>query len=142
MGVPVMTLNVNGANARLFFDTGAQYSYVAGHLLHRSANGERAQDFYPHPTAGRFWTTLFDFALDLGGETCTVRAGPADDLPAMVKGLLKTANVDGILGNQILVDRRVCYSARCRSIRFASANFPGAATDSGAERAAAIPAAR
>lgn len=108
MGIPVVTAQVRGADCPLIFDTGAQISYLQDDALRESfpAAGS-VSDFYPG--FGAFETDTHQVELSLGGIGFALRCGV---LPGMLGMTLALAGVAGIVGNQIMVGRRVGWFPR------------------------------
>lgn len=107
MEIPIVTARVGGAPRRMFFDTGAQLSYLPAEVVRSFPPAGRAADFYPG--LGRFETETHRVDLSIAGAAFTVRCGT---LPELLAGLLLRAGTDGILGNEILRERRVGYFPR------------------------------
>ena len=62
------------------------------------------QDFYP--TLGQFETVLHFADLVIGGSSFRVRCGV---MPDFLAALMNFAGAEGIIGNELLLDRRICY---------------------------------
>lgn len=100
LGVPIIELQVNNSPARVFFDTGAQVSYLQeAEALGGRPAGE-VSDFYPG--FGPFTTDTWHVDFALGPVLHTARCG---QLPGLLALTLQMAGVDGILGNGILKGR-------------------------------------
>ena len=95
----------------MFFDTGAQISYLQDEMLSSFPNAGEMTDFYPG--IGQFQTNTHNINLVAGESTFTVRSGRLPDLLGMT---LMMAGTQGILGNQILYDRRVGYFPRRKKL--------------------------
>ena len=107
MGIPIVTVRVGGRALRMFFDTGAQFSYVQDDSLRDFPFVGTATDFYPG--FGEFRVELHQVDLALGGQAFTLQCGR---LPALLGTSLGLAGASGILGNEILRDRVVGYFPR------------------------------
>lgn len=94
--VPLITVHVEQARIPMFFDTGAQLSYVSTTLTDsRSAEGV-AEDFYPG--IGRFSTKIFTLQTELDGNQHRMRFGI---LPAALQASMVAGGAQGILGNEL-----------------------------------------
>ena len=107
MGIPIVSATVAGEPFRLFFDTGAQLSYLQDDLIEKYPSAGLMEDFYPG--CGRFETETHMVVINLGSQTHTLRCG---QLPGLLGMSLKMADTAGILGNSILQDRTVGYFPR------------------------------
>jgi hypothetical protein len=107
MGIPILSVNVAGEPFRMFFDTGAQVSYLQDDLLETFPSAGLLEDFYPG--FGKFETDTHTVPFTLGPETHALRCG---QLPGLLGMSLMMADVQGILGNAILENRTVGYFPR------------------------------
>lgn len=107
LGVPIVTARIGGREHRLFFDTGAQVSYLEDDSIRTFPDAGRLSDFYPG--FGPFETDTFAVPLTLGPATFTLRCGTLPDILGMT---LMVAGVRGIVGNAILRGRSVGYFPR------------------------------
>ncbi len=104
MGIPMLAAEICGAPRRMFFDTGAQVSYFQGEGLQTFPPAGTLRDFYPG--IGPFDTETFLVDVQIGPVRQTVRCGA---LPGLLGATLMMAGAEGILGNEFLVTRVVCY---------------------------------
>lgn len=111
MGIPIVTATVGGEDHRMFFDTGAQVSYLQDEALARHPGAGRVADFYPG--FGRFETDTHELPVTLGGVAFRVRCGT---LPGLLGMTLMMASATGILGNEILRGRVAGYFPRRRML--------------------------
>ena len=108
MTVPVFPTTIAGERHCLFFDTGAQISYLPPKLLAGCPPAGDFTDFYP--SLGRFTLPTFWADLSLGSLSLRLRCAT---LPDALQPLLAMANgVVGILGNEILHQHRLGYFPR------------------------------
>jgi hypothetical protein len=107
LGIPIVTAHIGGRPYRMFFDTGAQISYLQGDALKSFPAAGRVADFYPG--FGQFETDTHDVEISLEGVPFTLRCGTLPDLLGMS---LLVSGTDGIVGNAILSDRTVGYFPR------------------------------
>ena len=107
MGIPIVEARVGTGRCRLFFDTGAQISYLEQNLLGTGTRTGRMTDF--HPSIGEFETDVYEVEIGLGGTAWRIRCG---SLPGPLQGLLGMAGVAGILGNEVMRDRVTGYFPR------------------------------
>ncbi len=108
-GIPIVPAAINQAEQRMFFDTGAGISYwqdIAS--LETFPPAGEIVDFYPG--MGEFRLETYRVDVTLGPLTATCRCSA---LPASLQGLLQMAeNVSGIIGNEIMRDRKIGYFPR------------------------------
>jgi len=121
MGIPIFTARINGIDYRMIFDTGAQISFF---------QHESRMDFPPagdftdfHPTFGNFQTDTYRVTVLFGEKELVVRCGVLTD--PQLCATLTAAGVQGIVGNEILGNRIVCYFPR-RNIMVISGEKPKA----------------
>ena len=109
MGTPIITAEVDGCECRMFFDTGARFSYFQSDALTRFPSAGSVTDFYPG--FGEFQTGTHYVPATFGGETRTLRCG---SLPESLGATLMMAGTVGIIGNEILGNRSIGYFPRRR----------------------------
>lgn len=109
MGIPIVTARIGNCDYRMFFDTGAQFSYFQNETRSWFPAAGRVTDFYPG--VGQFQTDTHEVPVSLGEITFTLRCG---SLPGLLEMSLMMAGTQGILGNAILADRTVGYFPRRR----------------------------
>lgn len=107
MGIPIIPVTIAGETFRLFFDTGAQVSYLQDDALDTFPSAGVMQDFYPG--FGEFETETHHVPISLGSLTETLRCGR---LPGLLGMSLMMADAQGILGNAILHGRTAGYFPR------------------------------
>jgi len=107
MGIPIVTTGIKSNEYRMFFDTGAQISYFQHGLLTEFPFTGEVEDFYPG--FGQFQTKTYDVDICLGEGDFTLSCGT---LPGLLGGTLMMAGVEGIIGNELLKDRRFGYFPR------------------------------
>ena len=107
MGIPILTAQIRGRNFRMFFDTGAQISYLQDDLLAEFPAAGQVTDFYPG--VGQFQTETHTVDVRVGASSFSVRCG---SLPALLGMTLMMAGTQGILGNQIFHGGKVGYFPR------------------------------
>jgi hypothetical protein len=100
MGIPIVTARVGGSDYRMFFDTGAQISYFQDDSLSKFPAAGSVTDFYPG--VGQFQTNTHQVTISLGDISFILRCGC---LPGMLGATLMMADTQGIIGNQVLIDR-------------------------------------
>ena len=107
MGIPIITVRIEHRDYRMFLDTGAQISYFQHASLAGFPPAGSLTDFYPG--FGEFQTETHRVPASIGDGQFTLRCG---SLPRLLGMTLGVANVDGIVGNEIFLDRSVGYFPR------------------------------
>lgn len=107
MGIPIAAAEIAGDRHRVFFDTGAQLSYLQSDSIGNFPLAGRTEDFYPG--VGRFETETNMVEMDLGGQTYNLRCGR---LPELLGATLMMAGTSGIVGNAVMMDRITGYFPR------------------------------
>lgn len=107
MGIPILSAQIGSSDYRMFFDTGAQISYLQDDSLAGFPAAGQVTDFYPG--VGQFQTETHTVDVRVGASSLSVRCGSLPGLPGMT---LMMAGTQGILGNQILHGRKVGYFPR------------------------------
>jgi hypothetical protein len=111
MGVPIVASTVSGKPVRMFFDTGAQISYLQDDCLSSFPAEGSLTDFYPG--IGQFITDTFRTPIRLGRADYQLRCG---QLPPLLGMTLMLAGTGGIIGNEILRGRLAGYFPRRRRL--------------------------
>ena len=111
LGVPIVSGTVSGQSVNMFFDTGAQISYLQEDCLSGFPTEGIVTDFYPG--VGQFCTDTFRTPINLGRSVYALRCGR---LPPLLGTTLTLAGAGGIVGNEILQGRSACYFPRRRSL--------------------------
>ena len=96
MGIPVISIMMNGKRVAMFFDTGAKISYAKQALIDTIPVSGSAHDFYPG--FGSFETPIRQVPTSLAGADVMLTVG---QLPDMLEATLLAAGVSGIVGNDI-----------------------------------------
>jgi len=107
MGIPIIQANIDGTARRMFFDSGAQISYLQDESLSMFPAGGMITDFYPG--IGQFQTETYLVEITLGETRYTFRCG---SLPGLLGMTLMMADTQGIVGNEILRNRTVGFFPR------------------------------
>jgi len=107
MGIPIVSVTVRDHALRMFFDTGAQISYLQDDVRSSFPSSGTLVDFYPG--FGRFETETHAVTLALGDMEQTVRCG---ELPGILGMTLAAAGTQGILGLEIIRGRCTGYAPR------------------------------
>jgi hypothetical protein len=111
MNVPILAAEVDGNPVKMFFDTGAQISYLQDDSLSSFQSEGGIVDFYPG--LGQFSTETFRTPVQLGRTGYELRCG---QLPSLLGMTLMLAGTSGIVGNEILRERLVGYFPRRRQL--------------------------
>src|SRR5690606_35954326 len=109
MGIPIIDARMGEEACRMIFDTGAQISYFQGDSLVSFPEAGVVTDFYPG--VGEFETQTHSVPVVIGEVSLSVRCGR---LPELLGLTLMMAGTQGIVGNEILLDRVVGYFPRRR----------------------------
>jgi hypothetical protein len=109
MGIPIVTATVVENDYRMFFDTGAQISYLQNDSLTDFPFLGSVSDFYPG--IGQFQTDTYKVPVSFSGVKFSLRCGT---LPSLLGMTLMMAGTQGIIGNAILSNRTVGYFPRRR----------------------------
>lgn len=109
MGIPIVSARIRGQGYRMFFDTGAQISYFQHDSLADFPSAGTVTDFYPG--AGQFQTETHNVDISLGNNEFVLRCG---SLPGLLGMTFMMASTDGIIGNQVITNRRCGYFPRRR----------------------------
>ena len=107
MGIPIVTTFIQGKKYRMFFDTGAQISYFQHDSITEFPFSGEVTDFYSG--FGQFQTKTYEVDICLDEADFTLSCG---SLPGLLGGTLMMGGVEGIIGNQVLKDRRFGYFPR------------------------------
>jgi 2-polyprenyl-3-methyl-5-hydroxy-6-metoxy-1,4-benzoquinol methylase len=113
MGIPIIPVTIHGQIRRMFFDTGAQISYFQDDAIESFPCVGHMSDFFPG--YGEFETDIYSAQTVIGDKTFSINYGR---LPTMLGLNLKMANVDGIIGNEILQDLSVAYHPKQSQLIF------------------------
>jgi hypothetical protein len=110
-GVPILTVNVGELGTteyRMFFDTGAQISYFQHDSISDFPQNGSITDFYHG--FGKFTTDVYEIPIRFTeSDWYTIKFGKLPDLLEM--SLLNTS-VNGIIGNEIMINKAVGYFPR------------------------------
>ena len=71
MGIPIIDVTVEGKSMSMFFDTGAQLSYIEPSITNNYTSVGEKEDFYPG--VGTFKTNTFDVLTTIGKREITVK---------------------------------------------------------------------
>ena len=104
MGIPIVTAVISGAEKAMFLDTGAQISYLQNEALSTYPAAGTMEDFYPG--IGAFQTDTYLVDVNLGNQELNLRCGI---LPELLGMTLMMAGTEGIIGNELFIDRLVGY---------------------------------
>lgn len=104
MGIPIIGVNAAGSQRKMFFDTGAQISYLKVEVLKEYPSLGKTIDFYPG--VGEFETETYEVETTFGAQDMILRYG---SLPQMLEMTLLMAGTEGIIGNEIFEQRVVGY---------------------------------
>lgn len=107
MGIPILAARIGGADHQMFFDSGAQISYFQDDSITGFPSAGSLIDFFPG--VGQFQTDTHLLPVSLGDIDFTLRCGT---LPGLLGATLMMADVSGIIGNQLFLDRTIGYFPR------------------------------
>ena len=111
MGIPIVTVQIQGSEYRMFLDTGAQISYYQDVSIANFPKSGTVTDFYPG--IDRFHTDTYEVPISLGGVKFTLRCGI---LPDLLAATLDMVRIDGIVGNAIFLNRVIGYLPRRKEL--------------------------
>ena len=109
MGIPIVTTRIRGADYRMFFDTGAQLSYLQLVSLSDFPPAGVITDFYLE--FGTFETETHIVDIQLGEIDFSLRCGT---LPVSLRDRFMMTGTADIVGNEIVRTRQVGYFPRRR----------------------------
>jgi hypothetical protein len=107
MGIPIVRVKIRDKEYQMFFDTGAQISYLQDDLITQFSKLDTLTDFYPG--FGQFETETYEVEMRLGDTVSNLQCGTLPDLLGVA---LAMGGTQGILGNQILLNHIVGYFPR------------------------------
>ena len=113
MGIPIVTARIADSDYRMFFDTGAQFSFFQDDSISDFPAAGKVTDFYPG--AGPFETDTHQVDLSLSDLSFTLRCGT---LPGFLGQTLMIADSEGIVGNESMRGRITGYFPRRSGIYF------------------------
>lgn len=97
LGIPIFEVSINEEIIKVFFDTGAQLSYIERNFVNEMKPFGQKEDFYPG--IGRFSTETYELETTLGDKTFLLEYGV---LPELLQMTLTMAGARGIIGTKIL----------------------------------------
>jgi len=109
MGIPIVNVQLQGNDYRMFFDTGAQFSYLQDEIITDFPAIGKVTDFYPG--IGQFQTDIYEILVLISGVSFTLHSGR---LPGILGATLEMASAQGIVGNEILRHRTLGFFPRRR----------------------------
>ena len=107
MGIPIVSVIIEEQPFNMFFDTGAQISYLQDDLLETFPEVGTFRDFYPG--FGEFDTDTYQVGLAIEGLDFSLKCGK---LPLLLGMTLAMGETHGIVGNEILRTRKIGYFPR------------------------------
>jgi hypothetical protein len=107
MGIPYLETFINSKSYKMFFDTGASISYLQDESISLFPFIESSTDFYPN--YGNFDTDTYLVDVMIGTTNYKIKCGT---LPGLLGMSLTMANIDGIIGNEIMGNHVLKYSPR------------------------------
>ena len=107
LGIPIIEVLIDGAGYQMFLDTGAQISYLQHDSFFDYQIVGHMEDFYPG--YGRFETELRKVTAKVGANSYGLKFGT---LPNILATALTPVGVQGILGNEIFMQRITGYYPR------------------------------
>ncbi len=117
-GIPILKVHADDEAARrFFFDTGAAVSYWQNERIESHAQAGVYQDYFPG--FGSFETQTFrvPFRLEtVGDDDAVVTPLRTGTLPKALAGIVKGIKCEGIIGNEVLLNRTFGYFRRRRLI--------------------------
>ena len=120
MGVPMIKVEICDRTHHMFFDTGAQVSYLQSDDRESFPDAGMIEDFYPG--FGEFESTTHHIPAKIGNLEFTLRCGR---LPELLGLTLMAAGTTGIVGNEVMTNREVGYFPRRKLIKFINGKQEG-----------------
>lgn len=111
MGVPTLNVTSQQQTLTMFFDTGASYCYLLRFSEPAPPQSLEIQDFLPG--YGTFTTKLIQTMFEIDQISYPLQTG---ELPSLIGMSLSLAGAEGIIGNEIMTNRRIGYFPRRSSI--------------------------
>jgi hypothetical protein len=111
MGVPKTTIQIQGREVAMVFDTGATFSYWQDSALDSFPQQEMRKDYFPG--IGEFEVKTHHVPITLGDLSFQLECGR---LPEMLGMTLSLIGTDGILGNEFFRDIKLGYLPRQKQI--------------------------
>jgi hypothetical protein len=93
---PIINLNIEQKDRRIYFDSGAKLSYLSEDLLVGTPIGEM-EDFYP--SIGTYKTNVYKIDVAIDGKIETLTFGV---LPSSIRMLLDMTQTKGVIGTELL----------------------------------------
>ena len=114
IGLPCVSLNLNGLDGVFFLDTGAKISYVKGKVLQGLTPEGQESDFYPG--FGRFETPVYRIPTSIGIHEFPVNYGK---LPQKLEQLFlnKLTGAAGIIGHDLFQNFTVLIDLRNKTVK-------------------------
>jgi hypothetical protein len=107
--MPMIEVDIGGNVVKVFFDTGAQISYLDEALVTRSAPGSVLRDFYPG--FGEFETEVAEVRVRAGAVELSLRCGILPELLGLSLGMMQMlAGARGVVGNELIGSGRALLS--------------------------------
>lgn len=107
MGTPVLPVTIADRDYAMVLETGASISYFQDASIKDFPSAGTTQDFYPG--YGRYETETHEVTMTLGGQTFTLRCGI---LPDALSVMMEMTGTTGVVGNELLRDRKVGFFPR------------------------------
>jgi hypothetical protein len=111
LGVPKITIQIQGREVAMVFDTGATFSYWQDSALDSFPEKEIRLDYFPG--IGEFEVKTYHVSITLGDLSFQLECGR---LPEMLGMTLSLIGADGILGNEFFRDIKLGYLPRRKQI--------------------------
>jgi hypothetical protein len=111
MAIPIIQTRIGDSDRKMFFDTGARISYFQDESLDTYPALGTVTDFYPG--FGDFQTDTYRVVAAIGAIRFKLCCGT---LPGILGTTLEMAEVDGIIGNEILNDHILGYFPRRQTL--------------------------
>lgn len=103
-GIPIINLNIDGNDQKIFLDTGAKISYLSDDLLVDPSIGQ-LDDF--HPSIGKYKTNIYHNNVKINERIHRFTFG---SLPSPLKSLLVLSRTKGVIGTELFQTYSVTLS--------------------------------
>ena len=113
MGIPIISLEIDGVGLKFFLDTGAGLSYLSRDYTEKYESVGTDEDFYPG--AGKFRTNRYEIVTKFDDHEFIVGYG---NLPPLLQLTLRLSGTDGIIGYDFFNNFKVLLDIENKTLRY------------------------